>query len=106
MNAKDARDTEREIVDEFDAPFIEDSELEIATKPFPPRENEQIETQSDPFNRLVLNPGADTDASTNPLCPDCGEPIVPWANQYERRYICGCEENKRFSFDRVSNDVD
>lgn len=62
--------------------------------------DEQFETPTDPFNRLVLNPAADQEASGNPLCPDCKEPIVPWANQYERRFICGCDSNKRFSFDR------
>jgi len=63
-------------------------------------DKERIETPSDPFDRLVLNPGRTEKASGNPLCPDCKEPIVPWANQHERRFICGCDSPKQFSFNR------
>lgn len=58
------------------------------------------ETPSDPFNRLVLNPVADADASANPLCPECEEPIRPFANQHQRVFKCGCDVTRRFTFDR------
>lgn len=73
------------------------------------RDAERIETPMDPFDRLVLNPGRGVEAGGNPLCPDCEEPIRPWANQHERRFVCGCDELKRFSFNRpqdVGGDAD
>lgn len=66
-------------------------------------DKEQIETPSDPFNRLVLNPRSEDEAG-NPLCPECEDPIVPWANQHERRFNCGCDGLRRFSFKRGEGD--
>jgi ribosomal protein S27AE len=65
-------------------------------------QDEQIQTPMDPFDKLVLNPGRTDKKRVNPVCPDCGEPIRPWANQHERRFICGCGELKEFAFERDS----
>lgn len=66
-------------------------------------ETERVETPADPFNRLVLNPASETEASGNPLCPDCESPIRPFANQHQRVFKCDCERVKQFSFDRSAD---
>jgi len=67
-------------------------------------DTELVDTPSDPFNRLVLNPGPSDKEELNPLCPKCEEPIRPFANQHQRVFKCGCDETRRFSFKRVGDD--
>jgi hypothetical protein len=67
-------------------------------------DDEQIQTPMDPFDKLVLNPDPTEKETVNPLCPDCEEPIRPWANQHERRFICGCDELKQFEFEPRNTD--
>lgn len=67
----------------------------------------RVETPLDPFDRLVLNPGRRDAEARNPVCPDCGEPIRPHANQHQRAFVCGCEDLRRFEFgtEEVPDDV-
>jgi len=67
-------------------------------------DDEQIQTPMDPFDKLVLTPGRSDKKPVHPLCPDCEEPFRPWANQHERRFICGCDELKEFEFEPRNSD--
>lgn len=66
-------------------------------------ESSFVETPMDPFDPLVLNPGRSGGESRNPLCPDCGDPIRPHANQHQREFVCGCDTVRQFEFG-VAND--
>ena len=57
---------------------------------------------TDDFPVLCLNPGRDP-AMRNPLCPVCKEEIRPIQNDAERRFVCGCEQIWKFTFEPVDN---
>lgn len=57
-----------------------------------------VETPSDPFDLLCLNPGGER-APRNPLCPVCEAEIRPTSNDIERRFVCDCEQVWQFRFD-------
>lgn len=46
---------------------------------------------------LRINPKVDEDP-VNPVCPDCLEEIVSVSNEHERRFVCGCDDLRRFEF--------
>ena len=60
------------------------------------------------FPTLTLNPGRDP-APRNPLCPVCEDEIRAVTNGVERRFVCGCEQIWKFTFEgedsRTANDI-
>lgn len=64
-----------------------------------------VETPLDPHD-LCLNPGADEDAPSNPLCPVCEEPIRPVTGKHVRRFECECAVTWRFRFEEGGDDGD
>lgn len=56
----------------------------------------QIEFPMDPAT-LVLNPNGE-ELEVNPLCPKCKEEIVAVVGDYQRRFVCGCDNTWMFSF--------
>jgi hypothetical protein len=50
------------------------------------------------FPDLCLNPRGEG-IPMNPLCPVCEEEITPVESECERRYECGCDILREFTFD-------
>lgn len=82
-----------ELLSELEADDIDELEIGTDSNRFP---SELVETPLDP-ETLVLNPGGET-TDKNPLCPHCEEEITPVSNDFERRFVCGCETNWEFRF--------
>lgn len=50
------------------------------------------------YPKIVLNPRKE-ETSGNPLCPVCHEHIIPQTVGSERRFVCGCDVVREFTFD-------
>lgn len=81
---------------EHDDLFDPDRELDFLRRH--KRDDPLVETPLNPHD-LCLNPGADEEAPSNPLCPVCEDPIRPVTGQGTRRFECGCAVTWRFTFD-------
>jgi len=64
------------------------------------KDDEKLRLVNDPpkFPTLTINPGRDP-APRNPLCPVCEDEIRPVTNGVERRFVCGCEQLWKFTFE-------
>lgn len=63
-----------------------------------------VETDSPKFAEIELNPNG-KETTSNPLCPVCEKPIVPVSTDFERRFICGCEDVRNFTFEEEYESV-